>query len=158
MGAGRVTPCKNETVVEADGSVAQAEQERVLMRKVEADWESYKESGYVLEGDEGGLEQGGDPAGNFLPLVYQEHTDKGEINTTILEQPLDFSNLAPKYKNYATNFIEQEKDSPFFLYMPFSHVHTTRNTAEHQYADCANRNTTKRGMFSDALAEVMIGI
>ena len=147
MGAGRVTPCKNETVVEADGSVAQAEQERVLMRKVEADWESYKESGYVLEGDEGGLEQG-----------YQEHTDKGEINTTILEQPLDFSNLAPKYKNYATNFIEQEKDSPFFLYMPFSHVHTTRNTAEKQYADCANRNTTKRGMFGDALAEVMIGI
>jgi arylsulfatase A-like enzyme len=51
-------------------------------------------------------------------------------------------------------FIVDHKEDPFFLYMPFSHVHTTRNTAEKQYASCAFVNTTRRGKFGDALAEV----
>lgn len=71
-----------------------------------------------------------DPAGDFLPLVYQ-NAAKNETN--ILEQPLDFTTLAEKYNSFALDFIEQHKDNPFFLYMPFSHVHTTRNTPEKQY-------------------------
>lgn len=44
---------------------------------------------------------------------------------------------------------------PFFLYMPFSHVHTTAgNQPQNQYASCQFVNTTDRGAFGDALAEV----
>lgn len=43
---------------------------------------------------------------------------------------------------------------PFFLYMPFSHVHTTAsNQPEKQYAGCDFKNKTRRGAFGDALAE-----
>ena len=96
----------------------------------------------------------GDPAGDHLPLVLQS---KGR--TTILEQPLDFSHLASHYASFATDFIEAHQADPFFLYMPFSHVHTTAsNQPEKQYAGCpwggrAFQNTTRRGKFGDALAE-----
>jgi arylsulfatase A len=90
-----------------------------------------------------------DPAGKYLPLVYQEFN-----RTRILEQPLDFTTLAQKYNDFATNFIETHKDGPFFLYVPFSHVHTTSGTQpEQQYAGCAFQGSTRRGMFGDALAE-----
>ncbi len=41
------------------------------------------------------------------------------------------------------------------LYMPFSHVHTTSgNQPQKQYASCMFQNTSERGAFGDALAEV----
>jgi len=90
-----------------------------------------------------------DPAGHFLPLVYQEFNE-----TKILEQPLDFTTLAQKYNDFAMHFLEKHKDNPFFLYMPFSHVHTTSNSQpEGQYAGCAYKGSTPRGKFGDALAE-----
>jgi arylsulfatase A-like enzyme len=98
---------------------------------------------YVLNDD--------DPAGRHLPLVYQEFN-----KTQIVEQPLDFTTLAQKYNDFAMRFIEQQhqKESPFFLYMPFSHVHTTSQTQpEKQYAGCDFQNSTARGAFGDALAE-----
>ena len=103
----------------------------------------------------------GDYASWYLPLVYQEHN-----RTKIVEQPLDFSTLADKYNHFATKFIEDNKDDPFLLYFPFSHVHATSGKNEQwdsmpnmQYASCQFRNTSKRGPFGDALSEVdwMIG-
>lgn len=102
-----------------------------------------------------------DHSGKYLPLVYQEHN-----RTKIVEQPLDFSTLAYKYNDFATKFIEDYKDEPFFLYFPFSHVHASsgQNEAEQrmpnfQYSSCQFRNTSRRGAFGDALSEVdwMIG-
>ncbi|OEU21348.1 alkaline phosphatase-like protein [Fragilariopsis cylindrus CCMP1102] len=93
-----------------------------------------------------------DKGTKWLPLVYQEFNQ-----TRIVEQPVDFTTLAEKYSNFATSFIENNKDSPnpFFLYVPFSHVHTTEagTTTENQYVGCKYRNSTKRGIFGDALAE-----
>merc|ERR1719456_313877 len=117
------------------------------MRPSQGDWmrQVYEEAGYV----DASVEDNKDPAGNFLPLVYQEFN-----KTQILEQPLDFTTLAEKYNNYVTNYVEKHKDAPFMLYMPFSHVHTTAgNQPEKQYAGCAFKNTTRRGKFGDALAE-----
>lgn len=91
-----------------------------------------------------------DPAGQYLPLVYQ---DRSKNESKVLEQPLDFTTLAEKYNDFALDFIEKHKESPFFLYMPFSHVHTTHNTLEKQYAGCNFKNVTRRGSFGDALAE-----
>ena len=103
----------------------------------------------------------GDPAGLYLPLVYQKFN-----RTRIIEQPLDLTNLAQKYSDFSTEFIHTYKDAPFFLYVPFSHVHATTGRTSHnetlpheQYASCQYQNKTKRGPFGDALAEVdwMVG-
>lgn len=108
-------------------------------------WKNYKEAGFTHPLDTGGR----DPAGQFLPLVHQANG-----TTTVMEQPLDFTHLAEKYKEYVVDFIQDHKEDPFFLYMPFSHVHTTAgNQPEKQFAGCAFKNSTKRGMFGDALAE-----
>ena len=65
------------------------------------------------------------------------------------------STLGDKYNEFVTGFIGRHAHEPFFLYMPFSHVHTTAaNQPEKQYAGCAWKNTTRRGMFGDALKEV----
>ena len=109
--------------------------------------------------------------GDYSPLVFQSggvSSTPGAVtktgayakNTTILEQPLDFSTLAPKYNDFVLNFIDESKAGPFFLYMPFSHVHTTAgNQPDKQYASCKFQNTSVRGAFGDALAEVdwMVG-
>jgi arylsulfatase A len=93
---------------------------------------------------------GSDPAGDWLPLVSQ-----GPNGTKVVEQPLDLTTLASKYTDFVTSFVERHQHEPFFLYMPFSHVHTTDvNQPEQQYAGCAFKNATKRGSFGDALAEV----
>jgi arylsulfatase A len=100
--------------------------------------------GPTLEADEQS-----DPAGSFLPLVYQEKNV-----TKILEQPLDFGTLAQKYSDFATSFLDNHKDGPFLLYMPFSHVHVTASSQpQRQYAGCPHKGTTLRGPFGDALAE-----
>lgn len=110
-----------------------------------------------------------DPAQNFLPLVLQQRKleqpfqlrqlDSGlsqsNVNTTVLEQPLDLSTLAPKFNKAVVDFVEQHQSSPFFLYVPFAHVHATRpNQPQEQYASCAFQNSSERGLFGDALAEV----
>ena len=95
-----------------------------------------------------------DKGAKWLPLVYQEHN-----KTRILEQPLDFTTLAQKYSNFATTFIENHQDSPFFLYVPFSHVHCTAwaSTKEKQYAGCDFQGATERGSFGDDLADSNLG-
>jgi arylsulfatase A len=153
MGSGRVTSCNNSESDEDDHSG-------------DASWEEYVAAGYTHPSDPGpesaeqlalidAVNVRASP-GALLPLVYQSPGGSfpGHTNTTVLEQPLDFTHLAEHYTAYTKKFISENKEKPFFLYMPFSHVHTTRNTAEGQYAGCLFRNTSKRGMFGDALAEV----
>jgi arylsulfatase A len=136
MGQGKVTPCDNEPSIGIDGTFEE-DTERTLVRKQEAEWDAYVEAGYTLDDDKEDIASGRDKAGNFLPLVYQQKTADNKVNTTVLEQPLDFTTLAPKYKDYVTKFIVDHKEDPFFLYMPFSHVHTTAsNQPEKQYASC----------------------
>ena len=91
-----------------------------------------------------------DKGSKWLPLVHQEFN-----KTQILEQPVDFTTLAEKYSNFATTFLEKHQESPFFLFVPFSHVHVTAwgSTKENQYAGCDFQKSTERGTFGDALAE-----
>jgi arylsulfatase A len=96
-------------------------------------WEDYCEAGFCGEetlkikfGDLDRDDSFSDPAGTYLPLVYQNHQgSRGALNTTVLEQPLDFTHLADKYNDFLTSYIDNHADDPFFLYVPFSHVHTT---------------------------------
>jgi len=108
--------------------------------------ELYEDAGYV----DASIEDTADPAGKHLPLVYQEFN-----KTKVVEQPLDFTSLADKYNDFVTSYVEKHKEEPFFLYVPFSHVHATSgNMPEEQYAGCAFQNTSRRGKFGDALSEV----
>jgi arylsulfatase A len=138
MGEARATSCNKDQDIPAQPDL----DDTAWIRQ------AYEEMGFV---DAAAEAQGnGDPAGSYLPLVYQEFN-----KTTILEQPLDFTKLAGKYNDYIQNYVEKHKEEPFFLYMPFSHVHTTAgNQPEKQYAGCDFKNTSRRGKFGDALAEV----
>jgi len=86
----------------------------------------------------------------YIPLLYQKNNV-----TTVVEQPLDFTFLGEKYYNFSRDFIKRNADNPFFLYLPFSHVHTTRDNLEGmQYSGCMFRGKTERGVFGDALSEL----
>jgi hypothetical protein len=71
-----------------------------------------------------------DPAANYLPLIEQRAGAAGwrtsRPNTTVLEQPLDFSTLGPKYNDAILDFVATNRHVPFLLYVPFSHVHAAR--------------------------------
>ena len=141
MGSGYASPCEEEE----DGESRNRNEKDAQ----QFDCKSYAESRYLHPDDCGKFEADPDPAGKHLPLVHQK-----DGQTTILEQPLDFTTLAEKYERFATDFIEENQDRPFFLYVPFSHVHVTANgQPEKQYAGCKWKGATKRGSFGDALAE-----
>ncbi|CAL4097636.1 unnamed protein product, partial [Meganyctiphanes norvegica] len=71
-------------------------------------------------------------------------------NTTIVEQPVDLPSLTQKYVDHAKNFIQRSNadGEPFFLYMPFNHVHHP------QFADSSFYGKSQRGAFGDALIEM----
>eukprot|EP00055_Hartaetosiga_balthica_P000690 m.137228 g.137228 ORF g.137228 m.137228 type:complete len:580 (+) comp11468_c0_seq1:204-1943(+) len=128
---------------------------------------SYAEGGFTRETDYVRMARGEidpeimDPAVDYLPLLYQYSNGTSNF-TQVLEQPLDFTQLGQKYNDFAQSFLRNHSasSSPFFLYMPFSHVHTTAsNQPALQYAGCTFQNTSSRGPFGDALAEVdwMVG-
>jgi arylsulfatase A-like enzyme len=84
-----------------------------------------------------------------MGFLHKSNEDDNEV-----EQPLDFTKLAKKYDAFATNFIRKHRDQPFFLDVPFSHVHVTSSTqSESQYVGCQWKNFATRGAFGDALAE-----
>eukprot|EP00939_MAST-03C_sp_MAST-3C-sp1_P003176 g3176.t1 len=147
MGTGKASSCSNiSSTTGRDATSFWASKGRDI----------YCESGFCDTSTSRADDEDADPAGQHLPLVYQRHNGD-EIETTVLEQPLDFTTLAEKYENFTTSFIKESvaEKSPFFLYVPFSHVHTTDPAQpEMQYAGCSWRNTTSRGPFGDALAEV----
>jgi hypothetical protein len=156
MGAARRTSCNSTDTIEvAGGSVGGSNgiQAPHMTVRAEVRWKELRTAGYIHPRDPGPVEA----AQAMLPLVYQKPGGAypGNSTTTVLAQPLDLTVLAPQYKNYVEGFIASHAQEPFFLYMPFSHVHATApNQPQEQYAGCAFRNTSRRGMFGDALAEV----
>eukprot|EP01062_Namystynia_karyoxenos_P066045 TRINITY_DN60062_c0_g1_i1.p1 TRINITY_DN60062_c0_g1~~TRINITY_DN60062_c0_g1_i1.p1 ORF type:complete len:573 (+),score=172.28 TRINITY_DN60062_c0_g1_i1:106-1719(+) len=109
-------------------------------------WELYQGVGATLAQDPGAAV--GNPP---LPLVYQDATANA---TRIEEQPLQFRTVGEKYWAFVNSTIDEFKADPFFLYMPFSHVHATALTQpERQYSGCRFEGSTRRGKFGDALAE-----
>lgn len=86
-----------------------------------------------------------------LPLYFSESANcsgHGDItdscNGDIVQSPVNFSALSDRYSSFADEFISHVAvdPSPFFLYVPFSHIHTP------QYV--APRNSGKSGKSGDA--------
>jgi arylsulfatase A len=135
MGSARRSPCPGQKVCPADGRGGD---------------EVIPASDYVYtvrDNVHGTLENladlnSRDPA-DLSPLVFQSggvsstpgaQTQTGAYaqNTTVVEQPLDFTTLSDKYNNFVLDFIERSKDDPFFLYMPFSRAPRTRRILRRQ--------------------------
>merc|ERR1719272_745152 len=83
----------------------------------------------------------------WLPLVE---------NTTIIQQPVDTSTLAPRYVEAASRFIADTvaEARPFFLYMPFSHLHQLCGPTSPQWASTMFANKSGAGPVVDAVEEV----
>ena len=84
-----------------------------------------------------------------LPLYHSETLNcsgqtTGSCNGDIIEAPVNFSTLSDTYSTFATQFIRNASSdtTPFFLYVPFSHIHTP------QYV--LTRNVGKSGRAGDA--------
>lgn len=66
----------------------------------------------------------------------------------LVEQPVDQTTLTRRYTEKALNFINENKDGPFFLYFPHTFPHTPI------YASEAFRGKSPRGRYGDVLAEI----
>lgn len=69
-------------------------------------------------------------------------------NETIIERPADQFTITKRYTEKAIEFITQNKNEPFFLYLPHTMVHTPLFVSE-KY-----KNTSSRGLFGDVMSEV----
>ena len=127
MGGARTTPCNDDDDDEEEDTTVEVGRRSLSASAASPftfDGTGYCEAGFCLQDGEGEVverENGSDPAGTYLPLVHQT-TANGNVTTIVVEQPLDFTTLASKYSTFLTEFIESNKDDPFFLYVPFSHV------------------------------------
>jgi arylsulfatase A-like enzyme len=93
---------------------------------------------------------GGESA--FEKVRYKPKTEYWNVplmrNKEIIERPADQNTITKRYTQEAVQFIKQNKNRPFFLYFPHSMVHTPL------FASDEFDNTSRRGLFGDAMEEV----
>jgi arylsulfatase A len=89
-----------------------------------------------------------DHEGNMWLPLYQ--------NTSIVQQPVRLEDLATKYASSAVNFIEENSaaQKPFFLYMPFSHVHQLCAPRDMPEQTSCQWAAIENATFSDAVKEM----
>ena len=71
-------------------------------------------------------------------------------NETVVEEldPDDFGNLTKRYTEYAIDFIERNRENPFFIYLPHNMVHGPHA------ASPAFLDKTGKGLYADTVAEI----
>lgn len=69
-------------------------------------------------------------------------------NDEIIERPANQHTITKRYTEKAVEFIEKNKDNPFFLYFPHSMVHTPL------FASQDFLGTSQRGFYGDVMNEV----
>lgn len=69
-------------------------------------------------------------------------------NTKIIEQPCNQDTITKRYTQEAIKFIEENRDRPFFVYLP----HTMPHVPLH--ASRAFRGKSKRGLYGDVIQEI----
>ena len=79
------------------------------------------------------------PLGNTVPLMR---------GLEVVEYPADQSTLTQRYTAEAVQFIRQQKDKPFFLYLPHAMVHVPLAASE------KFRGKSGGGLFGDAVEEL----
>jgi arylsulfatase A len=74
-----------------------------------------------------------------LPLMESEK---------VVEQPADQSTLTKRYTELAIEFMEKNKEQPFFIYLPHNMPHDPLHASE------AFRGRSEHGIYSDAIEEI----
>ncbi len=69
-------------------------------------------------------------------------------NEKIIEQPAAQDTLTQRYTREAIRFITQNRDRPFFLYLPHTMVHVPLHASD------AFRDKSARGLYGDAVEEI----
>ncbi|XP_035669612.1 arylsulfatase-like [Branchiostoma floridae] len=69
-------------------------------------------------------------------------------NATLVQQPFRHDNLTASFLQDSVAFIHSNKDTPFFLYLSFAHMHTDMFSAPRF------RETSRRGRYGDGLREL----
>ena len=94
-----------------------------------------------------------------LPLYHSEGVNctsqsTGSCNGDIVEAPVNFTTLSDTYASFAEGFIRNSSQNaaPFFLYVPFSHVHTPQYVATRNAGRSGKSGSA--GHFFDALLEM----
>jgi arylsulfatase A len=93
---------------------------------------------------DGGVHCAADVNGTaWLPLMRDE---------VVAEQPVDLSTLAQRYAAFARAFIRKSAAArrPFFLYVPFSHVHQLCPPSRGQWSSAAFANASGVGPSPDS--------
>lgn len=77
-------------------------------------------------------------------------------NTTIVEQPVRLQDLASKYASRARQFIKHnaQAETPFFLYLPFSHVHQLCAPRDSPEQETCQWSAAGVASFTDAVEEM----
>lgn len=79
------------------------------------------------------------PKKNLVPLMRNEE---------VIEYPCDQTTLTKRYTEEAVKFISENKDSPFFLYLPHTMPHIPLFASE-QF-----KGKSKRGLYGDTIEEI----
>jgi arylsulfatase A-like enzyme len=69
-------------------------------------------------------------------------------NEEIIEDPAVIETLTPRYTEEATKFIRQNRDRPFFLYMPYTFPHVPLAASD------AFKGKSPRGLYGDVVEEL----
>ena len=80
-----------------------------------------------------------EPKGHWVPLMRNEK---------VIEYPCDQSTLTKRYTEQAVEFIKENKNKPFFLYLPHTMPHVPLFASE------KFRGKSKRGLYGDVIEEI----
>ena len=69
-------------------------------------------------------------------------------NEEVLEEPANQATLTPRYTAEAVKFIRQNKEKPFFLYLPYTFPHVPL------FASKKFKGTSLRGLYGDVVEEI----
>ncbi len=79
------------------------------------------------------------PKKDFVPLMRNEE---------VIEYPCDQTTLTKRYTEEAVKFIEENKDKPFFLYLPHTMPHIPLFASE------KFKGKSERGLYGDTIEEI----
>jgi arylsulfatase A len=93
---------------------------------------------------------------NFFSSAAGRNTQSFNVpllrNTEIIERPVDQHSITRRYTDEAIEFIQQDRDEPFFVYLAHNLPHIPLFVSEEF------RGRSARGLFGDVVAEIDAGI
>ncbi|MBV8818835.1 MAG: sulfatase-like hydrolase/transferase, partial [Acidobacteriaceae bacterium] len=69
-------------------------------------------------------------------------------NTEVVEEPAKLETLTPRYTEHALKFIAENRNSPFFLYMPHTYPHIPLGASDRF------RGKSLEGLYGDVVEEI----